>query len=132
MTTAGGVRGILGEGTVTKYEAVATKLAEFAVVTGTLYVVGRLVLTPLVFCALSKREVEKTSEVALEKVVRGPVVAFAVIFGIAADGFGGALRASAVVVAAATLAAGFAACDVISNFVAGVFIVHDDNFNMDD
>jgi len=123
---------LLGEGTATKYEELATNIFEFAVVALFLYILGRLVFVPVALWLLSKREVDRTVEVVLEKIVRGSVVVFAVLVGIAAGGGGGVLGASTVVVAAATLAVGFAARDVISNFVAGVFIVQDDNFNIDD
>ncbi|WP_128905807.1 mechanosensitive ion channel family protein [Halorubrum amylolyticum] len=54
------------------------------------------------------------------------------VVGAWAAGFTGFLGGSALIVAALTLAVGFAAQDVLSNFVAGVFIVQDRNFNIHD
>jgi small conductance mechanosensitive channel len=59
-------------------------------------------------------------------------MAVSVALAAAAAGFGGIVGESALIVAALTLAIGFAAQDVISNFVAGVFIVYDRNFNIGD
>jgi small-conductance mechanosensitive channel len=42
------------------------------------------------------------------------------------------LEGSAIIVAALALAVGFAAQDVLSNFAAGVFIVQDRKFTIDD
>jgi small-conductance mechanosensitive channel len=115
-----------------KYVEVGWQLAEFLVVSVVLYLVGRLVARPAIAWALARRNVEPTLERAVDKVVGVAVIVAALAAGIAAGGFTAFLGGSALVVAALTLALGFAAQDVLSNFVAGVFIVQDRNFNIDD
>jgi len=115
-----------------KYVELGWQLAEFLVVSLVLYLVGRLAVRPAITWALARRNVEPTLERAVDKVVGVAVVVGALAAGIAAGGFTAFLGGSALVVAALTLALGFAAQDVLSNFVAGVFIVQDRNFNIDD
>jgi len=117
---------------LTKYADLARQLGEFLLVAAVLYLLGRLVLEPIVAWAFDRRELEPTMERALQKLLRVGIVVGAVAAGAAAAGFGGLLGGSALIVAALTLAVGFAAQDVISNFVAGVFIVQDPNFTIDD
>jgi hypothetical protein len=57
-------------------------------------------------------------------------MAVSVALAAAGAGFGDIVGGSALIVAALTLAIGFAAQDVISNFAAGVFIVYDPNFKL--
>jgi len=97
-----------------------------------LYVLGKLIVSPLVDRALDARGLDAHAKKPLQKVVSIVVVfvAVAVAFGLA--GFGSFLRALATVAAAATLAIGFAMQDVIKNFVAGVFIFTDKPFRIGD
>jgi small conductance mechanosensitive channel len=115
-----------------KYVALGWQLAELLVVSLVLYLVGRLAVKPAVTWALARRDVGPTMARAVDKILDAAVVVFALAAGIAAGGFTAFLGGSALVVAALTLALGFAAQDVLSNFVAGVFIVQDRNFNIDD
>jgi small-conductance mechanosensitive channel len=122
----------LSEELLAKYAGLGTQVGEFLVVALVLYLPGRLVLEPAIAWLFARRGFEPTLERALLKVVHVAVAVGAVGIGAAAAGFGSLLGGSALVVAAGTLAVGFAAQDVISNFVAGVFIVRDRNFTIDD
>ncbi|WP_435197331.1 mechanosensitive ion channel family protein [Natronomonas sp. EA1] len=115
-----------------KYAALLAQLGEFVLVSALLYGVGRLVVVPAVSWLFARQAFEPTLERAFEKVLRVVVVLGAIAVGASMAGFTAFLGGSALIVAAVTLAVGFAAQDVLSNFVAGVFIVHDRNFNIDD
>jgi small-conductance mechanosensitive channel len=115
-----------------KYVTLAWRLVEFAVVSVLLYFVGRFLVKPAAAWVLARRRVEPTLERAVNKTLDATVVVVALSGGIAAAGFTAFLGGSALIVAALTLAVGFAAQDVLSNFVAGLFIVQDRNFNIDD
>ncbi|WP_436909700.1 mechanosensitive ion channel family protein [Halosimplex marinum] len=115
-----------------KYVDLGWQLAEFAAVTVVVYLLGRFVVEPLAAFALGRWTLEPTLERALLKVLGVAVVVVALAAGVAAAGFTALLGGSALVVAALTLAVGFAAQDVLSNFVAGLFIVQDRNFNIGD
>jgi len=115
-----------------KYASLGWRLAEFTVVTAVVFLLGRFVVEPLVAFALGRWDLQPTLERAVKKVLGAFTVVVALAAGVAAAGFTALLGGSALVVAALTLAVGFAAQDVLSNFVAGLFIVQDRNFNIDD
>ncbi|QLD87326.1 mechanosensitive ion channel family protein [Natronomonas halophila] len=117
---------------LSKYTALLGQLGEFVLVTLIVYVFGRLVVQPLVSWGFARWNLEPTLERTIEKFLGAGIVVGAVVVGAWAAGFGGLLGGSALIFAALTLAVGFAAQDVLSNFVAGVFIVQDPNFNIDD
>ncbi len=117
---------------VTKYTGIAEQLGEFAVVTGIAYVIGRFVLLPIVVWLFARKDLEPTLERAAEKTLRVATLIGAIAIGVGAAGFGSILGGGALIFAAVTLAVGFAARDVLSNFVAGIFIVQDRNFNIGD
>jgi small-conductance mechanosensitive channel len=114
------------------YRDLAAQVGEFAVVAAVLYLVGRVLVVPLAEWLFARKNPNPTLERALGRITRVAAVVVALIGGAAAAGFGGILGGSALIVAAGTVAVGFAAQDVISNFVAGVFIVQDRNFNIGD
>jgi small-conductance mechanosensitive channel len=114
------------------YPELLGQLAEFVLVAAVLYGFGRLVVEPAVRWLLARRAFEPTLEHALEKVLRVSVGVFALALAAWLAGLTAFLGGSALVVAALTLAVGFAAQDILSNFVAGVFIVQDRNFNIGD
>lgn len=87
---------------------------------------------PTVRWVFNRQDFEQTLERALEKILRVVIVVGAIAVGASMAGFTAFLGGSALIVAALTLAVGFAAQDVLSNFVAGVFIVQDRNFDIDD
>jgi len=115
-----------------KYAVLLGQVGEFLLVAAVLYVPGRFVLEPAVRWGFHRWSLDPTLERTIEKLLSVGVVLGAVVLAAWAAGFTAFLGGSALIVAALTLAAGFAAQDVLSNFVAGVFIVQDDNFNIDD
>jgi small conductance mechanosensitive channel len=117
---------------VARYVELLLRLAEFAVAFLILYGLGRLLLEPALEGLLSLRRVERTLAGAIRRSVRAAIVVLALAGGAAIAGFGYVVAGSAVVVAAVTVALGFAAQDVVGNLVAGAFIVTDPKFNIDD
>ena len=119
----------LGLGTFAKPVAQAIV---FIVVFVAIYILGRILVTPLFDRVLERRDLDPHAKRPLKRLV-GIVVVFVAIsiaFGLA--GFGNILQSLATVAAAATLAIGFAMQDVIANFVAGVFIYTDKPFRIGD
>jgi small-conductance mechanosensitive channel len=119
-------------GLLAKYSRLLGQAGEFALVTVVVYALGRFAVEPVCWWVFARKQLDPTLERALEKVVRVSVVVAAIAVGAWAAGLTALLGGSALVFAALTLAVGFAAQDVLSNFVAGVFIVQDRNFNIDD
>ena len=115
-----------------KYTTLLGQVGEFLLVAGIVYLPGRFLVKPAVEWVLARRDLEPTLERTIEKLLGAAVVLGALIIGAWTAGFSAFLGGSALIVAALTLALGFAAQDVLSNFVAGVFIVQDRNFNIDD
>ena len=104
----------------------------FVVAFVVIYLLGRIIVLPLVDRMLGSRDLEAHARRPIKKLV-GVVIAFvavAVAFGFA--GFGNFLQSLATIGAAATLAVGFAMQDVLKNFVAGVFIFTDRPFRIGD
>jgi small-conductance mechanosensitive channel len=104
----------------------------FVVVFLAIYLLGRVLVTPLFSRFLDRRDLDEHAKRPLKKVIGGIVVfvAIGIAFGLA--DFGNILQSLATVAAAATLAIGFAMQDVIANFVAGVFIYTDKPFRIGD
>ncbi|WP_324662895.1 mechanosensitive ion channel family protein [Haloarcula sediminis] len=96
------------------------------------YLVGKVVVTPIVDRSLARRDLDAHARKPIQKVasILMLFVAVAVAFGMA--GFGNFLTALATVGAAATLGVAFAMQDVLKNFVAGVFIFTDKPFRIGD
>jgi small-conductance mechanosensitive channel len=117
---------------LSKYTSLLGQVGEFLVVAGIVYLPGRFLVKPGVEWVLARRDLEPTLERTIGKLLGVGIVLGALIVGAWTAGFSAFLGGSALIVAALTLALGFAAQDVLSNFVAGVFIVQDRNFNIDD
>lgn len=115
-----------------KYVPILLRLAEFLVVAVLLYALGRVVVLPVVRRALVGARIDRTLAEALTKGAAAGVVAFALAAGAAAGEFHAFLGGSALVVAALSLAVGFAAQDVLANFVAGMFLVGNPRLNVGD
>jgi small-conductance mechanosensitive channel len=115
-----------------KYTLLLGQIGEFLVVALVVYLPGRFALRPAVRWVFERRNLEPTLERTADKLLGLGIVVGSLAVGAWAAGFTAFLGGSALVFAALTLAVGFAAQDVLSNFVAGVFIVQDDNFNIDD
>ncbi len=97
-----------------------------------LYLIGRIVVVPLVTRVLDAREVDSHVRRPLLKVARFAVVFFAISIAFGFAGYGNILTSIATIGAAATLAIGFAMQNVIGNFVAGVFIFVEEPFRIGD
>ncbi len=96
------------------------------------FLIGRLVILPLVDRMMAARSLDRHARNPLRKLTWFAIifVGVSVAFGFA--GLGSFLTALATIAAAATLAIGFALQDVIKNFVAGVFIFTDRPFRIGD
>lgn len=123
---------VVPETVLGKYQAFGAQFAEFLLVALVVYLFGRYAAVPVVVRAADRFDVDPTLANALEKSARLLVVVVALAFGAAAAGFHAALGGSALVLAALSLAVGFAAQDVLSNFVAGIFIVQNPRLNVGD
>jgi small-conductance mechanosensitive channel len=108
--------------------AVITFVIVFAVV----YLVGRILVRPLLRRAMDRRDLDRHARRPLQRLTEAIIlfVAIAAAFGLA--GFGSILQSLATIAAAGTLAIGFAMQEVIKNFVAGVFIYTDRPFRIGD
>jgi small conductance mechanosensitive channel len=96
------------------------------------YLVGRVVVLPVVTRLLDRRGVEPTLAKPARKLTLAGIVFIAVAIGFAIAGFGNLLTSLATVAAALTLAIGFASQDVIGNLVAGVFLISDPKIRIGD
>jgi len=105
---------------------------KFVVALAVIWVVGRLVLVPLVGRALDRRDLDEHAKNPLLLLTRFGIafLALSVAFGFA--GYGNFLVSMAGIAAAGALAIGLAMQNVISNFVAGVFIYTDKPFRIGD
>ncbi|WP_339104409.1 mechanosensitive ion channel family protein [Haloterrigena salinisoli] len=112
--------------------ASAASVLRFAVAIVAIWLVGRTVVLPLIRRALDRRGLDEHAKNPLLMLSRFGVLFFglAVAFGFA--GFGNFLVSMAGIAAAGALAIGLAMQNVISNFVAGVFIYTDRPFRIGD
>lgn len=115
-----------------KYLALGSQLVEFAVVAVLLYLLGRFVVEPAIAWILDRSSLNETLTRALGKIVHTAVILAALAGAAGSAGFSGALGGSALMMAAITLALGLAAQDVLSNLVAGIFLVQDPKLNVGD
>lgn len=109
-----------------------TTVALFVVAFVAIYLLGKYLMTRAVAQALERRGYDETLvDLATSTVV---VVSAVVAVALAATiaGFGVVLAAFATLAGALALAIGFAAQDLIANFVAGVFIIQDEPFTVGD
>nr|NIS30464.1 mechanosensitive ion channel [Actinomycetota bacterium]NIU65690.1 mechanosensitive ion channel [Actinomycetota bacterium]NIW27493.1 mechanosensitive ion channel [Actinomycetota bacterium]NIX20005.1 mechanosensitive ion channel [Actinomycetota bacterium] len=128
----GGVIGrLLADAGVPYASPLGTALS-FLVAFLAVFLIGRIVVLPLLDRVLESRGLDRHAKVPLKKLTWIVVifVALSVAFGFA--GLGSFLTSLATIAAAATLAIGFAMQDVIKNFVAGVFIFTDRPFRIGD
>ncbi|WP_439025429.1 mechanosensitive ion channel family protein [Haloarchaeobius sp. DT45] len=111
---------------------VATTVAIFLVAFAVLYVVGKSILVRLTERSLESRGF-KPGIVSLGASLAGIVALVgALALGATVAGFGTVLVAFATLTGALVLAIGFATQDLVSNFVAGVFILKDEPFQTGD
>ena len=115
-----------------RYGTLLSGIAEFTVWFLTVYALGRYVIEPAIAGLLDARNADPTYASALQRIVHVAVLAVAVMLAATFAGFSRVIGGSAVIVAALTVALGFAAQDVIGNLVSGAFIVTDPKFNIGD
>ena len=109
-----------------------TTILTFAIVFFVVYRIGRSVSTRVVENSLQRRGFDETLigfAVSMTAIV---ATVFAIAIAATIAGFGTVLAAFATLAGALTLAVGFAAQDLIANFVAGVFIIQDKPFAVGD
>ncbi|MFC6613479.1 mechanosensitive ion channel family protein [Halopenitus salinus] len=109
-----------------------TTVVLFVVVFAVIYLLGKYFVTRAVERSLRRRDFDETlvGLVVNTTVVVVGVVSVALAATVA--GFGVVLAAFATLAGALALAVGFAARDLIANFVAGVFIIQDEPFTVGD
>ena len=110
----------------------ALKVLVFLLAFLVIYIVARLILVRLVEKALGARGFDRTVKNLGGSIAKA--IAFFGALAIAATliGFGAVLGAFATLLGALSLALGFAAQDMIENFVAGIFILRDEPFRTGD
>ncbi|ELZ46974.1 small-conductance mechanosensitive channel [Halorubrum coriense DSM 10284] len=111
--------------------AIATTLL-FVVVFLVAYRLGRSVVTGAVENSLKRRDFDETLVGFAASMTAVVMTVFAAALAAAIAGFGTVLAAFATLGGALTLAIGFAAQDLIANFVAGVFLIKDKTFTVGD
>ncbi|QPV63552.1 mechanosensitive ion channel family protein [Halosimplex litoreum] len=104
----------------------------FVVAFVALYVLGRVVISPIVGRFLSSRDLDEHARKPLRKLTNFLIAFGALGVAFAFADYGNILTSIATVAAAATLAIGFALQDVLKNFVAGIFIYTDKPFRIGD
>ncbi|MFB6125842.1 MAG: mechanosensitive ion channel family protein [Halolamina sp.] len=113
-------------------ESVVVAAIKFAVGFVAVYLLGRVAFVPLVSRALDTRGFGATVK-SLGESVAGAIALFAAVaVAFTVAGFGSFLGAFATLGGALALAAGFAAQELLGNFVAGVFILKDEPFAVGD
>ncbi|UPV75862.1 mechanosensitive ion channel family protein [Halorussus limi] len=116
----------------TGYLGVAWSVLEFLVTFGAAYAVGRWVVEPGLDQALDGGNVPRTAANALLKILHVAVIVVALRLALDVADYGYLLSVPPTVVAALTVAIGFASRDIAANLVGGVFIVTDPKFNIGD
>ncbi|MFC6940058.1 mechanosensitive ion channel family protein [Salinirubellus sp. GCM10025818] len=117
---------------VAQYTGLLGQVVAFVVAFVLVYVVGRFLLVRLVDGALRARGMDRTIRGVARKTTRAVVFVGAIAIGLAAAGLPSFLTAAATLGGALALAIGFAAQDLIGNFVAGLFILKDKPFEQGD
>ena len=107
-------------------------VALFVVSALVLYLPGRLVVLPAARRTLDFVDIDPTFELPLLKVVHAVIGAISLFVAATVSGLANFLTATAAITAGVTIALGFAARDVLSNVVSGVFIVLDPTFDIGD
>ena len=115
-----------------QYGELVGQIVAFVLAFVAVWLLGRLVLVPVTKRVMRERGFDPTVRSLAENVVGvlAFVLALAVAFTVA--GFGTVIAAFATLGGALALALGFAAQDLLSNFVAGVFILKDKPFEVGD
>nr|WP_245180901.1 mechanosensitive ion channel family protein [Halomicroarcula amylolytica] len=110
----------------------ATTVVLFIVVFALIYLLGKSLMSRTVEKSLEHRNFDRTLIDLAVSVTVAVVAVVAVALAATVAGFGVVLAAFATLAGALALAVGFAAQDLIANFVAGVFIIQDEPFTTGD
>jgi small-conductance mechanosensitive channel len=110
----------------------ATTVVLFVVVFVVVYLLGRYFVARGVRAGLERRGFDETLVGLAVSTAVGVTAVAAVALAATVAGFGVVLAAFATLAGALALAVGFAARDLIANFVAGVFIIQDEPFTVGD
>jgi len=109
-----------------------TTVVLFVVAFVVIYVLGRYFATRAVESSLERRGFDETLVGLALSVTVAVTAVVALALAATVAGFGVVLAAFATLAGALALAVGFAAQDLIANFVAGVFIIQDEPFSVGD
>jgi small-conductance mechanosensitive channel len=115
-----------------RYGTLLSEIVEVTIWFLAVYALGRYVIESAIAGLLDARNADPTYASALQQVGRVAVLGAAVTLIATFAGFSRVISGSAVIVAALTVALGFAAQVVIGNLVSGAFIVTDPKFNIGD
>ena len=108
------------------------RFVEFVVTFAVIYLGGRFAIEPMVDWLLDVARVEVTFARTIEQVVHVGVLLFGFVAAARSANLGGLFDVTGPLLAAVTLAVGFAARDILANLVGGLFIVADPNFRIGD
>jgi small-conductance mechanosensitive channel len=117
------------------YQPLVVDVAVFTLVTAAVYLLGRLVVVPVVLRVVEARNSNNPTVVnATDTYLRVAFVGLAILVGLVAAGQGGFLTNtdSAILVAALTFVFGVAGQEVLGSLVSGLFLVGDPDFNVGD
>jgi small-conductance mechanosensitive channel len=120
------------EGALAQLLAAVQTVVAFVAIGLAIYLPGRYLLRPAIGALLEFSNTSEDVRNPLVRVMDVLVVLVAFYFATSLSGMGRIFTATEVITAAATLALGFAAQDVLGNLVSGVFIVTDPRFNIGD
>ena len=119
-------------GLTTAQASTAEGAIKFVVALAVIWIVGRLLLVPLVERALDRRDLDEHAKNPLLLLTRFGLAFLALSVAFSFAGYGNFLVSMAGIAAAGALAIGLAMQNVISNLVAGVFIYTDKPFRIGD
>ena len=117
---------------VDRYLATAWSVVEFLITFALAYAIGRWGVEPLFQRALGTQRIQRTAANAVMKILHLAVLLAALRIALDVADYGYLLSIPPTVVAALTVAVGFASRDIASNLVGGIFIVTDPEFNIGD
>jgi small conductance mechanosensitive channel len=110
----------------------AVKIVLFVVAFVVIYYVGKAIIIRALEAALDNRGVDETLASLAVSTTVVLIGVLAIVIAATIAGAGVVLAAFATLLGALALAVGFAAQDLIANFVAGVFIIQDEPFKVGD
>jgi small-conductance mechanosensitive channel len=115
-----------------QYGGLVGKVVAFVLAFVVVWLVARVVLVPLANRVLRERGYDETVRSLADSVFGALALLLALAVAFTVAGFGSIIAAFATLGGALALALGFAAQDLLANFVAGVFILKDKPFEVGD